>query len=60
MAQDKAERPCPTFLEATDVEKLDSRTYRVKLDEAFCIGAGTTSPHLRSSGYSTSAMSFYK
>ena len=34
--------PCPSFLEATDVNRLDSHRYRVDLSEAFCIGTGTT------------------
>ncbi|KAJ4393738.1 hypothetical protein N0V93_002953 [Gnomoniopsis smithogilvyi] len=50
MAQVRTGRLCPSFLEATNVEKLDSSTYRVNLDKAFCVG---TVPN---GGYAASCM----
>lgn len=42
MVSDKKEAPCIPFTEAIAVERLDSHTYKVHLNEAFCIGTGRT------------------
>lgn len=36
----KSTTPVPSFAEVTDVKRLDSHTYRINLNEAFCTGAG--------------------
>jgi hypothetical protein len=41
MASGKAGGAAALFSEATKAEQLDSHTYRVNLNNAFCIGAGT-------------------
>lgn len=43
MAPNKTALRHVSFAEATKVEKLDSHTYRVNLDETFCIGNGMSS-----------------
>ncbi|KAL1866366.1 hypothetical protein Daus18300_006830 [Diaporthe australafricana] len=50
MASNQARPGQVSFAEATRVEKLDSHTYRVNLDEAFCIG------NVPNGGYTASCM----
>lgn len=39
-----AEAGSISFAEATRAEKIDAHTYRVNLDEAFCLGNGMNTP----------------
>ncbi|KAK5992614.1 Thioesterase-like protein TwmA [Cladobotryum mycophilum] len=50
MASDRPAAPRVLFSNATKVEKLDSHTYKVNLDEAFCIGK------VPNGGYTSSCM----
>lgn len=47
MVSEKAKAGSASFAAATKVERLDSHTYRVNLDDAFCVGNGKRAPTFR-------------
>lgn len=45
MISEKAKAGPVSFAAATQVERLDSHTYKVNLDDAFCVGNGKPATH---------------